>query len=168
MSYVKKTLQEGEEVVVTARISMKPTCVGLLFWEAVLVSVFFIVPESEIAILKNENFNYPNSSNQLIILAMLGLLVFSVFFGFLGTFIRRLAHEMVVTSSRIVHRKGLIFRNTEEMDRGAVESISLSQGMFGRIFNYGNVTVRGRGMGDVEMMSIDGPLKIRNSIQARK
>lgn len=166
MSYVKKTLQEGEEILFTAKISMMPIWIGMIIIEALIVSAIFVVPDVELAIPKNEIFNYSAGSHQILIFALLAVLVLYVFFGFLPTFFKRIANEMVVTNRRIVHRKGLIFRETEEMDIGAVESIMLSQGMLGRIFNYGNVTVRGRGIGDVAMKGVDDPIKLRNSIQA--
>ena len=97
----------------------------------------------------------------------LALLILAILFGFFPIFIRRFCTEMVVTNKRIIHAEGLVRRKTEELDCGAVESVELTQGIWGRILNYGNVSVKGKGIGDVNMIQIDNPIGLRNAVRAR-
>jgi uncharacterized membrane protein YdbT with pleckstrin-like domain len=66
-----------------------------------------------------------------------------------------------------VHKQGFIRRETFEMSLDKVESVDVDQSIFGRIFNYGNVVVRGVGEGAKKIKTIASPLAFRNSITAR-
>src|SRR5436190_9986298 len=55
--------------------------------------------------------------------------------------------ETDVTNLRVVHKTGFIKRRTFEMSLDKVESVDVNQSFLGRIFNYGDVTVRGVGEG---------------------
>ena len=45
--------------------------------------------------------------------------------------------EFGLTNKRVVFKKGIISRNTEEMNLKSVETVEIRQGIFGRIFGYG-------------------------------
>lgn len=57
----------------------------------------------------------------------------------------KLMNEYAITNKRVVVKRGLIFRDTLELNLSKVESAGLNQGIFGRILGYGTVTVRGSG-----------------------
>ncbi|MBI3129534.1 MAG: PH domain-containing protein [Candidatus Tectomicrobia bacterium] len=162
MSYMKETLQEGEEVLAQGRMSYKPVLAGLAAAEIVYLGVWIFLRTGfaralgvpEVPVLSGLALN-------LVLIVPIGLVAA------LRVFIDRLRNEIVVTDRRVVHRQGIVSRVTEEIDRGAVESVVLSQGVLGRILGYGDVTVRGRGMGDIEVRRIDRPVQFRNSIQGR-
>jgi uncharacterized membrane protein YdbT with pleckstrin-like domain len=75
--------------------------------------------------------------------------------------------ETDVTTLRVVHKEGFISRKTFEMSLDKVESVDVNQSILGRIFNYGDVMVRGVGEGDKEIKTIASPLAFRNAITAR-
>ena len=52
---------------------------------------------------------------------------------------------LVLTDRRIITKRGLIARDTVEMNLGKVESLHVSQGLLGRMLNYGDLTVVGTG-----------------------
>ena len=75
--------------------------------------------------------------------------------------------ETDVTTLRVVHKEGFISRKTFEMSLDKVESVDVTQTILGRIFDYGDVMVRGVGEGDKEIKTIASPLAFRNAITAR-
>jgi hypothetical protein len=75
--------------------------------------------------------------------------------------------ETDVTNMRVVHKTGFIKRRTFEMSLDKVESVDVNQSIFGRLLNYGSVTVRGVGEGVETIDTIASPLEFRNHITAR-
>ncbi len=79
----------------------------------------------------------------------------------------RFTTETDVTNLRVVHKTGFITRKTFEISLDKVESVDVDQTILGRIFNYGDVTIRGVGEGTERIATIASPLAFRNSITAR-
>lgn len=73
--------------------------------------------------------------------------------------------EIAVTNKRLVYKRGLIARYVGEMNIDRIEGVNVLQGVIGRIFNYGRVMVRGMGVGEVVLPSIEDPLKFRRAIE---
>ncbi|GAA3845857.1 PH domain-containing protein [[Pseudomonas] carboxydohydrogena] len=84
----------------------------------------------------------------------------------LSAWFRRWTTETDVTSLRVVHKEGFIKRNTFEMSLDKVESVDVAQSILGRIFGWGDVTVKGVGEGHKTMNMIASPLQFRNHITA--
>jgi uncharacterized membrane protein YdbT with pleckstrin-like domain len=80
---------------------------------------------------------------------------------------RRWTIEYDVTDRRIVYKRGFINRNTIEMNMDKVESVDVDQSLLGRLFNYGNVTVKGTGEGIEPVRMISHPIKFRSFITGR-
>ncbi len=55
------------------------------------------------------------------------------------------SNELVVTDRRVLIKTGVVRRQTMEMFVARIESIAVDQGFFGRVFDFGNVTIRGTG-----------------------
>jgi uncharacterized membrane protein YdbT with pleckstrin-like domain len=85
---------------------------------------------------------------------------------FLPAWFRRWTTEIVVTDRRIILKRGLIRRHTVEMNMRKVESVDVDQTLIGRLFNYGNVTIRGTGSSFEKLRMIDSPLKLRTTVTA--
>ena len=66
---------------------------------------------------------------------------------FVSAWFRRWTTEIDVTNRRIVYKCGLIKRHTVEMNMDKVESVDVDQSIFGRLLNYGDITIRGTGEG---------------------
>ena len=80
---------------------------------------------------------------------------------------RRWTTEIDITDRRIVYKRGFIRRHTVEMNMDKVESVDVDQSILGRVFNYGDVVIRGTGIGFEPLHNIDAPLELRNSVTAR-
>ena len=85
---------------------------------------------------------------------------------FVPAWLRRSATEIAVTDRRVILKKGLIWRHTVEMNMQKVESVDVDQTVAGRIFNYGDVTIRGVGSTFEQLRTIDAPLKLRATLTA--
>jgi len=84
----------------------------------------------------------------------------------LRAFIRRATTELAVTDRRVIFKRGLIRRHTVEMNMDKVESVDVDQSVLGRIFNYGDITIRGTGETMETLHAIDHPLDFRNHVTA--
>lgn len=76
--------------------------------------------------------------------------------------------EIVVTTYRFVYKRGLISRNTQEVSLNKIEEIVLEQSVWGRIFGYGQLVLRGTGVGKIELPNVDNPIEIRRVIEKAK
>lgn len=73
--------------------------------------------------------------------------------------------EYGVTNKRVVFKKGIIGRQTEEMKIGSIETVEIDQGVLGRILGYGDVKVTGRGISDVLFRRMQDPLAVKRHIE---
>lgn len=73
--------------------------------------------------------------------------------------------EQAVTSQRVVRKTGIIGRQTEEIRLSAVETVDLHQSAWGRILDYGNVDVTGRGESDLTFVRVADPVAVKRAIE---
>lgn len=73
--------------------------------------------------------------------------------------------ELVVTDRRVLIKTGVVQRQTLEMFIARVESVGVDQGFFGRMFDYGTVSIRGTGGSEEPFEAIAHPLEFRNAVQ---
>ena len=70
--------------------------------------------------------------------------------------------EIAVTNRRV--EKGLVRRQTNQMNMDKVESVQVGQSILGRMLDYGTVTILGTGEGFETLRTIASPIELRNSI----
>jgi len=93
----------------------------------------------------------------LLAVAGLGLLIW------LWAWITYRSTELAVTNKRIIVKTGFIQRNTIEMFHEKVESIHIDQGVLGRIFDFGSITVSGTGGDKSPVNNVARPLEFRKA-----
>jgi uncharacterized membrane protein YdbT with pleckstrin-like domain len=74
--------------------------------------------------------------------------------------------ELGVTNKRVILKRGVIGRQTEEMKVTSIETVEIDQGVLGRIFGYGTVKVTGRGISDVVFRGVDDPMAVKRRIES--
>jgi uncharacterized membrane protein YdbT with pleckstrin-like domain len=74
--------------------------------------------------------------------------------------------EQGVTNKRVIFKKGIISRKSEEMKIASVETVEIIQGVIGRIFGFGNVKVTGRGISDLIFKNINDPMDVKRKIES--
>lgn len=79
----------------------------------------------------------------------------------------RIRHiEQGVTNKRVIFKTGIISRKSEEMKLTSIETVEIDQGIFGRIFGFGNVKVSGRGTSDVLFRTVADPMAVKRAIES--
>jgi len=73
--------------------------------------------------------------------------------------------EHGVTNKRVIYKRGIVSRHTEEMKLGSIETVEIDQGVWGRILGFGDVKVTGRGISDVLLRTIDDPMEVKRQIE---
>jgi uncharacterized membrane protein YdbT with pleckstrin-like domain len=102
----------------------------------------------------------------------LGSLLWLIFLGwaiigiivFLKRFVYEVTTEVAVTNRRFVYKRGFLSRKTDEFSTARIEGVNLSQSFIGRIFNYGELHIRGSGIGEVDLPPIARPLEFRRAM----
>jgi uncharacterized membrane protein YdbT with pleckstrin-like domain len=152
MHYVNKILQPNETVIATAA----------MHWIIYLPGALLLVLAILVAVLGPALLNLTP-----IFLGLGGLLALFGLILLLRAWFEQWTTEIAVTSKRVIYKTGFISRSTTEMNMEKVESVAVDQNLWGRIFGYGTIGVRGTGVGMEELRRIADPLKLRNAIVAR-
>jgi uncharacterized membrane protein YdbT with pleckstrin-like domain len=151
MRYIERVMQPGERLIHASKIHWIIYAPGVV---VVLIGMPMFVAA----------LGHPS---QVFWLALfLGCFAFGFFLLFLAWF-RRWTTEIDVTDRRIVYKRGFIRRQTVERNMDKVESVDVDQSIFGRLFDYGDITVRGTGTGLEPLRNIEAPLAFRNCVTAR-
>jgi len=141
-SYVQKNLTSNEEIQHQCKISkwyLSPQIfAGFLF--LLSGALFGISPESQAA------------SKWLYGIALY-ILVWVLIYYF--------TTELAVTNKRVISKTGFISRKTVEINITKLESVTVDQGIFGRIFKFGSVTASGTGGSIAPIKGIYNPLAFR-------
>jgi uncharacterized membrane protein YdbT with pleckstrin-like domain len=148
MSYVQHVLQPGEQVRHISSIHWK------VYWPGVAVALLAAVAYwlSDTRLLPGL---WRYTAYALAIVAV--VLLIQQWFQWWIT-------EIAVTNRRVIYKRGLIQRETNEMNMDKVESVQIDQSIFGRMLDYGNVTILGTGEGFKTLRTIANPVDLRNSI----
>ncbi len=103
----------------------------------------------------------------MVIWIILGLVTFGLTWLLaIYEFLRLKFLEQGVTNKRVILKKGIISRKTEEMKLTSIETVEINQGIFGRIFDLGTVKITGRGISDVVFKGIDDPMSVKRQIES--
>jgi hypothetical protein len=148
MSYVDKNLLPGETVL----------CKGRLHWVIYLKAVVLVL--LGLVLLYPWSPHLPNIwifGCGAIVVGLMAAVPPLVYAG---------STELVVTSLRIVAKRGLIRRRTFEMLHKKVESIEVHQSLAGRVLGYGTLVLHGTGGGIEAIPTIRRPLQFRNAAMA--
>ena len=148
MSYVQRVLQPGEQV---RRIS---SIHWIVYWPGVAVALLAVV-----ACWFSET-RYLTGIWRFTAYALALVAIFLLIQQWLQWWVT----EIAVTDRRVIYKKGLVRRQTNEMNMDKVESVQIDQSILGRMLDYGDVTILGTGEGFETLRTISSPIELRNSI----
>jgi uncharacterized membrane protein YdbT with pleckstrin-like domain len=148
MSYVQRVLQPGEQV---RRIS---SIHWIVYWPGIAAALLAVVAYwlSETRLLPGI-WRYTAYALALVAVVLL-----------FKQWLELWVTEIAVTDRRVIYKKGLIRRQTNEMNMDKVESVQIDQSILGRMLDYGDVTILGTGEGFETLRTIANPIELRNSI----
>jgi uncharacterized membrane protein YdbT with pleckstrin-like domain len=142
MGYVEKNLLPNEEITYQAR----------LHWIIyALPAVVFVI--AILLVLGGGGW---------IAGSVLGVIAFVLF---LPQWIKTSSSEFAITNKRVLIKVGLVRRHSLELLLQKVEGIGVDQGILGRIFGYGTITVAGVGGTKEAFRMISNPLEFRRQVQ---
>ncbi|WP_458759327.1 PH domain-containing protein [Afipia sp. TerB] len=151
--YIEEVLQPGE------RVRYSTTIHGIVYVPGVicllLAGASFVASRS-----------FEGSGMTVLLLSASGVLAAIGIVLVLRAWFWRWTVETDVTNMRVVHKEGFIKRRTFEMNLDKVESVDVDQSIAGRVFGWGDVTIRGVGEGVECIRMIASPLEFRNHITA--
>jgi hypothetical protein len=84
---------------------------------------------------------------------------------FLGILVPIWTTEIGVTNQRLIFKRGLLWRSTQELQLRAIEEVNLQQGLVGRLLNFGGLELRGTGVDDIRLPALADPMGLRRSLQ---
>ncbi|MGI8527488.1 MAG: PH domain-containing protein [Pseudolabrys sp.] len=151
MRYIEGILQPGESIVHTSKIHW------IIYIPAIGILLLALLALTQAA---------DSSAGAIWLLVSSGCAVVGGIWLFMAWF-KRWTTEIDVTNRRIVYKRGFIRRHTVEMNMDKVESVDVDQSLFGRLLNYGDITIRGTGIGLEPLCGIAAPLDFRNHVTAR-
>ena len=159
MSYIDKSLIEGETVLYKARLHwvtlLGPVLIGALIG---LAGIGFLIG------------GVYHSARSGVSGAM-GVMGFLLFIGAIaliaGGVTRRNSTEIAVTSRRVLIKTGIVNRRTLELLLARIESIGVEETPLGRMLGYGTVVLRGTGGTPEQFDRIASPLEFRKQVQSQ-
>ncbi len=120
------------------------------------------LPENE-TIEMEISFHWTHTLIAWLYLVFLGWLLVGIYL-FVSMYIEKWMTERALTNRRLVIKRGLIRRQTEEISFNRIEEVNLNQSILQRILGSGDIRVTGTGSGEVIMKNIDAPLSVQKKI----
>lgn len=84
---------------------------------------------------------------------------------FASMMVTKASTEIAITNTRLIFKRGLVARYVGEMSIDRIEGVNVLQSVWGRIFGYGRIMVRGMGVGEVILPNISNPIAFRRAIE---
>jgi uncharacterized membrane protein YdbT with pleckstrin-like domain len=160
MSYYQKVLMPDEGV----------RAMGRLHW-AIYLRAWLMLAIGAVAGVMFLYLHYAAGADRLIPSYIAGgiavLFLLMAFFSWQNALLRRQTTEIVITDRRIIFKEGFIRRRTMEMNLSKVETVDVIQGIWGRVFDYGSIVIRGVGSSYEPLRMIAHPLALRTAIIAQ-
>ncbi|MBA2590022.1 MAG: PH domain-containing protein [Alphaproteobacteria bacterium] len=154
MSYIQKSLGDGETIIARARFH---TLYFFAAWLVLLVPLALLL--AALAQAQAQPDPYTVAAGILFVLGL---------FTFLKMMIRQWSTEIGITSHRFVEKYGLLSMRTNEIALPNIEGVKVTQSILGRIFGYGTVKIEGTGVDSVTTPAIADPVGFVRAIQTAK
>lgn len=79
--------------------------------------------------------------------------------------VKIITQQVIITQQQVIVNSGLIGKKSMEITPRKIESIAIKQGIFGKLFNFGNIEIKGLG-GTLDALSfMYAPFYIKETIQ---
>jgi|SRR5208283_3322716 len=143
MGYIDENLMNGEKVIYRTKLHWIIFLGPIIF--IILAFMFFVIGK-EIAAVG--------------LLFLLIAIVWAVI-----VFIHFKTSEFGITNKRVLIKVGFIRRASHETLLSKVEGINVNQGLWGRIFNYGTISIKGIGGTSNPFQKIEAPMEFRKKVQ---
>lgn len=154
MGYVDKTSSDGEEYIYRGKFSPVYDWVTWLWIMFSLLPIVFLLS----GWLSTKTVGTPYL--WLVITCFLLGMVYG-----LSRYIVKWTTVIAVTSARMIYKTGMIARMTREVDVENIEEIEFHQSFWGRCLNFGVLSVKGEGVGIIDLPPIREPLEFLRRVE---
>jgi uncharacterized membrane protein YdbT with pleckstrin-like domain len=142
VSYIDQNLMNGEKVLYQ----------GKFHWVMFLrPSILFMFSMICIDLDSSKRFGF------IVFLLAIASIIDSI--------INYMTSEFVITNNRVIIKAGFIQRISLELLLLRVESVSVKQGILGRLLGYGSLMITGAGKTKEIIPNIDAPMEFRERFQ---
>ena len=163
MSYIDKSLGDGETVIARARFHW---LYNLSAWLQLLVPAVLLIALLSWA---GRQPNFLDTNNPVTwTVALIGLWFLLGLISFLRMMIRKWTTEVGITSHRFVEKYGVLSMRTNEIALPNIEGVKVHQSLLGRVFGYGTIRIEGTGVDAVTTPDIADPVGFVRAIQTAK
>ncbi len=163
MSYIDKSLGDGETVIIRGRFHW---LYDLAAWTQLLIPAALLVG---ILTWSSRQPDFLDKTNPIFwTTALIALWFVLGLIAFLRLMIRKWTTEIGVTSHRFVEKHGVFSMHTNEIALPNIEGVKVRQSFLGRIFGYGTVRIEGTGVDAVVTPDIADPVGFVRAIQTAK
>jgi len=151
MGYVEDNLMEGEQILYRAKLHWAVFILpGLIFLIAFMFGVFALMGRED------------TTTSSLCCIPVF-FLILALLTG-IDSLVSYLTTEFAMTDRRIIAKTGFIRRRSVDLLLTKVESIGVNQPIFGRLFDFGTITVTGTGGTKEPFKNIAQPLELRHRV----
>lgn len=155
-NYVNSHLTKQEHVVFEAHYHW---CIWIL---PIIGFVLFTIP---LLFIIGFTISYASSDGVGDIIILPCLIFLIGLWILIYTYIKTTTDEFAITNQRLIIKTGVISISTLELNLTKVETVTVSQGIFGRIFNCGQIAIKGTGATICNLFCIDTPYDFRKQFQ---
>jgi uncharacterized membrane protein YdbT with pleckstrin-like domain len=162
MAYIENNLRNDEHIeFVTQNSKIAHTYYVLLC--VMLIAIFplgmhFWLSNAEKALSIYTSRSLQMTTSVLMIPAVLGASML------ISLAVRLKNTEAAITNKKTIAKKGFFTTIVDEIPHTKLQSISVKQTFFGRIFNYGNVYLTGNGFARCDILNIKRPQDFKNEL----
>jgi uncharacterized membrane protein YdbT with pleckstrin-like domain len=155
MGYVEQSLSSGERIILKARLHwgmfINPLLGMITAFLFLLFSVFpFLVPYEALAdigglSLSESDYSLVQPLTGICCGGIALLYLLAAFLNILSRVLIFFSTEFAVTNKRVIGKSGLLRRRSLEVMLTKIESVSVDEPFWGRLLNFGTITVKGSG-----------------------
>ncbi len=153
MSYIEKNLNPNEIIVHRSK----------LHW-FIFMKPIFVWAVAILLLLLSRSEGLEQDQGELFMGFGVMMVIFIAIPYSISIVITFLTSEFAVTNKRVIAKIGFIRRASLETLLQKIEGIEVDQGILGRIFDFGSISVRGVGGGNKPIKTIAEPMALRRAI----
>jgi len=131
MKYVENNLIKEEKIIYKAKLNFLPIIENLILLVILIIIGFLPI-----------NINKYDSATIVIVIGIFFIIFVIAIEKLLSYLISYFTTELVITNKRLIGKKGLINIKTLDAPLNKITTVSISKGLFGILFNYGNLKIK--------------------------
>jgi uncharacterized membrane protein YdbT with pleckstrin-like domain len=136
----------------------------LIALELLIILIYLLI---RVALNRFDIFAWIGMSSEPFIFALTILVVFLELFVAVYVILQWANHYYILTPMGIKYRTGILFKKEKEYSLINIQSVSYHQGMFARLFNYGDIIIFSPALqGELHLTAVSSPQLLAELIKS--